>query len=235
MARPVRNGLDLIFDADDTLWDSNIHFLEAEAAFVELVSALDARARAEAVRLALRRHELEIIQSHGYGRRPFVVALRRVAAELLPGAPEQWFRDAVEEIGRRLVERDCELLPGVEPTLKELAARHRLTLFTKGEPAEQLGKLERSGLRPRFSRVEVAAEKDAEAYRRLLASAALEPALTFMIGNSPRSDINPALTAGLHAVYIPHPHTWEHEHEEIDLSDERVVTLASFSRLLDLF
>jgi putative hydrolase of the HAD superfamily len=36
-----------------------------------------------------------------------------------------------------------------------------------------------------------------------------------MVGNSPKSDINPALAAGLHAVFIPHDNTWILEHEEV--------------------
>jgi putative hydrolase of the HAD superfamily len=36
-----------------------------------------------------------------------------------------------------------------------------------------------------------------------------------MIGNSPKSDINPALAAGLHAIFIPHGNTWILEHEEV--------------------
>ena len=36
-----------------------------------------------------------------------------------------------------------------------------------------------------------------------------------MIGNSPKSDINPALAAGLNAVLVPHPHTWVLEHQEL--------------------
>ena len=31
---------------------------------------------------------------------------------------------------------------------------------------------------------------------------------TWMIGNSPKSDINPALEAGLNAVLVPHENTW---------------------------
>jgi putative hydrolase of the HAD superfamily len=38
---------------------------------------------------------------------------------------------------------------------------------------------------------------------------------TWMIGNSPKSDINPALEAGLGAVLIPHPHTWVLERQEV--------------------
>jgi putative hydrolase of the HAD superfamily len=90
-------------------------------------------------------------------------------------------------------------------------------------------------LRHHFSHVEVSPEKDEAAYRRLVEAAALDRTRTFMIGNSPRSDINPALRAGLRAVFIPHPHTWELEHEEIDLADERVTVIANFRTLREIF
>jgi putative hydrolase of the HAD superfamily len=226
--------LHLIFDADDTLWDSNIHFLEAEAHFIAELVAAEAGAT-EAVRAAIRRRELEIIKSHGYGREPFVVLMRMIAAELTPKGSRETIGAAVERIAAHFLERECELLPDVEPTLAELAARHQLTLFTKGNPREQLRKLERSGLRRHFSHVEVPPEKDEAAYRRLVEAAALDRTRAFMIGNSPRSDINPALRAGLRAVFIPHPHTWELEHEEVDLTDERVTVIANFRILREIF
>ena len=86
-----------------------------------------------------------------------------------------------------------------------------------------------------FDRVETPREKDVEAYRRLVRDADLDPSATFMIGNSPRSDINPAVAAGLRAVFIPHPHTWELEHEEIIDSDGRIIELDAFRRLVDVF
>jgi putative hydrolase of the HAD superfamily len=227
-------GLNLIFDADDTLWDSNIHFLEAEAAFIEVLGRIAMTDHAE-IRGALRRHELSIISDIGYGRRPYVTALQRVVVELLPSHHHATVRVEVERIGARLLNRHCELLPGVEATLRELARRHRLLLFTKGQPQEQMAKLERSGLRPLFSRVGIPIEKDTAAYRLLVAQAELDPARTVMIGNSPRSDINPALRAGLHAVYIPHSHTWELEHEELDFPNERMRMLPGFPHLLEMF
>jgi len=234
--RPRRDGrpLHLIFDADDTLWDSNIHFLEAEARFVAALVAAEAGA-IETVRAAVRRRELEIIKSHGYGREPFVVLMRMVAAELAPQGARETLAAAVERIAAHFLERECELLPDVEPTLVELAARHHLTLFTKGQPHEQLRKLERSGLKRHFSHVEVPPEKDEAAYRRLVEAAALDRTRAFMIGNSPRSDINPALRAGLRAVFIPHPHTWELEHEEVDTTDERVMVITKFRTLCEIF
>ncbi len=226
--------LNLIFDADDTLWDSNIHFLEAQAAFLETLGRAGLRDHA-VIHAALRTHELAIIEEVGYGRRPYVMALHRVVDDIVHPDWHDEVRPVVASIGERLLERHCELLPGVEETLAELAGRHRLMLFTKGQPAEQLRKLERSGLRDLFARVGVPLEKDVAAYQRLLAQAELDPARTLMIGNSPRSDINPAIQAGLRgAVYVPHPHTWELEHEEL-LPDERIVVLTSFPHLCQLF
>ena len=227
-------ALNLIFDADDTLWDSNIHFLEAEAAFLDLLARADAPDRYQ-IRAAMRRHELRIIESHGYGRRPYVIALHRVAAELAPAHHHENLRIEVERLGEHLLNRHCELLPGVASTLEELARRHRLLLFTKGDPREQLRKLDRSGLRPLFSRVGVPVEKDPGTYRLLIAQAGLDPGRTFMIGNSPRSDINPALKSGLSAVFIAHPHTWELEHEEIDRANTRLTVIDAFPHLLQVF
>ncbi len=234
MTKGPSGTLNLIFDADDTLWDSNIHFLEAERAFVDLLARAGVDDQGE-IRAAMRRHELRIIESHGYGRRPYIVALHRVAAEIAPPHHHDDLRVEVERIGERLIDRHCELLPGVASTLGELARRHRLLLFTKGDPGEQLRKLDRSGLRPLFGRVGVPVEKDPGTYRLLIAQAELDPERTFMIGNSPRSDINPAVKAGLSAVFIAHPHTWELEHEEIDHASERVIVISAFPHLLQVF
>lgn len=58
-------------------------------------------------------------------------------------------------------------------------------------------------------------EKNAAAYTRLAAERGFNLERAWMIGNSPKSDINPALEAGLNAVYIPHPRTWVLEKEEV--------------------
>jgi putative hydrolase of the HAD superfamily len=228
------SGMNLIFDADDTLWDSNIYFLEAEAAFLELLQVCGVDQLE--IRAAIRRHELALIDEMGYGRGPYVSALHRTVRELLPPQHYPVLACEVERIGDKLLGRSCELLPGVEPTLRVLARRHRLVLFTKGQPNEQMAKLERAGLRTLFSRVGIPREKNAAAYSLLLAQAELDPARSFMIGNSPRSDINPALRAGLRgAVFIPYPHTWDLECEELEPAPERVVTITTFSQLLELF
>jgi putative hydrolase of the HAD superfamily len=128
-------------------------------------------------------------------------------------------------------------MPGVAETLTKLASRHRLILMTKGDEAEQADKLTRSGLAELFSAVEIVAEKDPPAYREVIARHELTPHTSWMIGNSPKSDINPALAAGLHAVFLFHKDTWVLEHATLDPAPQgqHLVELDSFAKLCDIF
>jgi putative hydrolase of the HAD superfamily len=130
-----------------------------------------------------------------------------------------------------------EIIDGVPETLAALAARHDLLLLTKGDDAEQRRKLAVSGLGAHFRAAVVVREKDADAYASVVAEHALDPAATWMIGNSPKSDILPALEAGLRAVFVPHEHTWSLEHAELPAAvpDGRLLTLTRFRELLDHF
>ena len=122
-------------------------------------------------------------------------------------------------------------------TLQYLSQRHHLILMTKGAIAEQTGKVERSGLKDYFAAVEIVAEKDLATYRSVVSKYALLWETTWMIGNSPKSDINPALGAGLNAVFVPHGDTWILEHEEMDSpkSPRRLLVVEKFAELRTAF
>ncbi|HLJ80744.1 MAG TPA: HAD hydrolase-like protein, partial [Ktedonobacterales bacterium] len=125
-----------------------------------------------------------------------------------------------------------QLLDGVLETLTYLAPRHELMLLTKGDTEEQKLKIEQSGIEAFFKQVVIVPEKDPVTYQRLASKLGLDRPHTWMVGNSPRSDINPALAAGLNAVYIPHPHTWRLEHEEVQPAGAgKLLTLNSFTEL----
>jgi putative hydrolase of the HAD superfamily len=73
-----------------------------------------------------------------------------------------------------------------------------------------------------------------DVYRMIVAQYDLAPDRTWMVGNSPRSDINPAVEAGIGAVYVPHSNTWTLE--VVDVAEpEKVVVLHRFSDLIELF
>ena len=76
-------------------------------------------------------------------------------------------------------------------------------------------KVDRSGLADYFAHTAIVKEKDTQAYQKLSQERGMQPEQTWMIGNSPKSDINPALEAGLGAVLVPHAHTWVLEHQDL--------------------
>ncbi len=138
---------------------------------------------------------------------------------------------------RSIAEQEIELLPNVAATLAELASRHHLILMTKGNHAEQADKLARSGLAPHFAAVEIVAEKDPPTYREVIHRHELAPHTSWMVGNSPKSDINPALAAGLHAVFLFHKDTWVLEHATVDQPPpgQHLLELDSFAKLTAVF
>jgi putative hydrolase of the HAD superfamily len=168
----------------------------------------------------------------GYGSANFTRSLietyRRLAEKSLQDEDIQQIR----RFGEQIRSHPLQLLDGVEETLNYLSPRHDLVLLTKGDLEEQKLKVERSGIEQCFRQVVIVPEKDVATYHRLVNELHVDPIHTWMVGNSPRSDINPALATGLNAVYIPHPHTWRLEHEEVqNIGGGRLLTLSAFAEL----
>jgi putative hydrolase of the HAD superfamily len=231
----TRIGQTLLFDADDTLWENNIYFERAIAAFISYV---DHKVHTvEEVREHLNAVERQTVASHGYGLKSFRRSLVRCFEELTDAPVTEEKHQRIVSFVDSIADQEMELMPGVAQTLPALAARHRLIVVTKGDNDEQRDKLQRSGLAEYFSAVEVLKEKQASAYRELTAHHQCDGATTWMIGNSPKSDINPALAAGLNAVFVPHDFTWVLEHEVVDRppAGRELIELGSFSELLEHF
>ncbi|MGO8759124.1 MAG: HAD family hydrolase [Terracidiphilus sp.] len=228
-------GQTLLIDADDTLWENNIYFERAIAAFIGF---LDHKEHSPAdVRQALNAVERETILTHGYGLSSFTRSLEDCFERLSPEPVTEEKRERIRGFSRAIAEQEIELLPDVAETLAELAGRHHLILMTKGNHAEQADKLARSGLAQHFAAVEIVAEKDPPTYRAVIARHELAPHTSWMIGNSPKSDINPALAAGLHAVFLVHPDTWVLEHAEVDAAPQgqHLIELDAFAKLSEIF
>ncbi len=211
---PGQNGAQtLLIDADDTLWENNIYF---ERAIAKFISFLDHREHSpEAVRLVLNNVERESIVKHGYGLHSFTHSLIETFEKLSVDPVTAEKHERIRSFAHQIADHPIEILPGVPETLAYLSERHHLIMMTKGNLTEQSGKVERSGLKEYFAAIEIVAEKDQPTYRSVIAKYALPADTTWMVGNSPKSDINPALAAGLHAVFIPHGSTWILEHEEV--------------------
>ena len=220
----------LLIDADDTLWENNIYFEQAIHAFITFLN--HSRLSREEVRAVL--DDMERLMGYGSANftRSLVETYRRLAEKDIQDEDVQ----LVRQFGEQIRTHPLQLLEGVKETLDYLSPRHDLLLLTKGDLEEQKLKVERSGIEGFFRQVIIVPEKDVATYHRVASELRVEPKHTWMVGNSPRSDINPSLAAGLNAVYIPHPHTWHLEHEEVKNAGEgRVLTLSSFADLRTYF
>lgn len=230
-ARSNLTSQHLLIDADDTLWENNVYFERAIANFISFLNHHEYSP--EQVREVLNEVERDCIVKHGYGLHSFAHALvdtfERLAVE--PVTPA--LHDTINGFAHAIAEHPMELLTDVPATLDYLAQRHNLILMTKGHVAEQTGKVERSGLKPYFGAVEIVAEKDSATYREIITKYDLPSASTWMIGNSPKSDINPALAAGINAVFVPHGNTWVLEHEELSPAppESRLLVIETFGGL----
>jgi len=228
-------GQTLLIDADDTLWENNVYFERAIAAFISYLNHHE-YSPAE-VRNALNAVERETILAHGYGLPSFKRSLVTCFERLSPLPMDEEKRHRVLGFAQSIAEQEIELLPGVEETLRDLAMRHKLILMTKGDHAEQADKVRRSGLAGYFSAIEIVSEKDPPAYHAVIGRHELRARSSWMIGNSPKSDINPALAAGLHAVFVFHKDTWILEHAGLSTAPEgqRLIELDAFAKLTGIF
>ena len=224
----------LIFDADDTLWENNIYFEHAFDDFVEFLA--HSSLTPPQVRDVLNEIELANSKIHGYGSLNFGKNLQQAYQHLAEREIRPDDLEHVMSLAERILKQPIELIEGVEETLEDLAQRHHLALFTKGHPDEQRMKVDRSGLRRHFSHTAIVKEKDSPAYLRLLEEKGFSAATSWMIGNSPKSDINPALEAGLGAVLVPHARTWVLEHQELRApSGARFLQVERFAHLKNHF
>ena len=222
----------LLIDADDTLWENNIYFERVIASVQMMLRPLGVTP--EEFRGHLNEAERKHIVIHGYGTENFTRSLVATYERFLPPGSDSSMSSKVRDLGLGIMDHPLELLDGVQETLDYLAPRHTLFLVTKGDRGEQTRKIEASKLRSYFRDVEILSEKNAAAFKQLMKKGSWDPVRTWMVGNSPRSDINPAISAGINAVYIPHPHTWVLEHEE-PVQHPRLLQLGRFSELRQHF
>ena len=190
----------LIFDADDTLWENNVRFERVIEHFLDWLEH-PTRDRGT-IRAVLDDVEAANSVAHGYGARVFLRSLGECLERLTERPVTDEERRRLDDLANDLLDHRVDLVPGVSETLDELGTRHQLILLTKGDAPEQEGKLEASGLRPHFRSVHVVPEKDVGTYRSLVRDLSLPLTATWMVGNSPRSDVLPARRAGMLGIDV---------------------------------
>ena len=230
--KKLNSNIKLIaFDADDTLWENELHYRRAEERFGRMMEKYCSAEVANQILLRVEKDNLPLL---GYGSKPFIISLIECGIEISGGTLSN--DDILEliSIGKDTIGQEMTLYPQAESVLEKLSAKYQLSLATKGDLKEQESKIARSGLKKYFSHIEIMSEKNSENYMKIVRQHNLEPEQFLMIGNSFKSDILPVLEIGANAIYIPSEIIWAHEVAE-ESDHPRLTKAANLNDLLNLF
>ncbi|MBZ9935165.1 HAD family hydrolase [Mesorhizobium sp. BR1-1-16] len=219
------------FDADDTLWQNEHFYRLTEQRFTAL---LEAHGEEEVISSRLLAAETRNLALYGFGIKGFTLSMIETAIEITEGRVDAAVISEILAAGRELLTHPVETLPHARDAIERLSGSYRIILITKGDLFDQERKLAQSGLGDLFDAVEIVSDKTVDTYRRVFARHADGPERALMVGNSLKSDIAPAISAGGWGVYVPHPLTWSFEHVEPPTEDPRFRQIADLGELPDL-
>lgn len=219
----------IFIDADDTLWENEGYFREAEDKFARLLKPYT---DVEGVRKMLWNKQEDNIPYFGYGSKTYFIAMVDAATDLCSGKLPRNVFNGIRRLIIELSTHPVELIEGVERTLAELSTRHRLILATKGDSPEQMRKVRESGLQKYFFCSEIMCNKTETDYLDMALKTGVAPQDMIMIGNSSRSDVLPVVNIGGTAFFVPHDIVWDHEAVQLPFS-ENIYEIDRFEDLLE--
>jgi putative hydrolase of the HAD superfamily len=227
------NSAGIIFDGDDTLWETMPVYTQAKGEFFREMSTLgfdqqeverifESTDVANVNRLGFTKHRFPTSMAETY--RSFCDKYKCLVDDVI--------EERMRGIGYSVFERPPVVFDHAERVLIRLRPHYRLILATKGEREVQQAKIDRSGLADLFSSIYILDHKTDKELRHIIEDSKLDVNCSWIIGNSLRSDINPGLRVGLKAIWIPY-YTWDYE-EDVEPNSKLVYKVDSLKESLDI-
>lgn len=226
-------GLKIVaFDADDTLWENEPLFREAER---KVAGMLSEHGSFEHISDELYKVEFKNMEDYGFGAKAYTLSMIENAVNLTEGRITGEQVRYIIESGRTILHNPATPLPGVAETLARLQAdgRYRLVLLTKGDLLDQEHKIARSGLGKYFNHIEIVSNKSRKEYMDLCGKLEIMPDELMMVGNSFKSDIEPVLQLGGWGIFIPFHVLWKLEHTE-EYDHDRLFKVERFDEIPEI-
>ncbi|WP_438446195.1 HAD family hydrolase [Gorillibacterium sp. sgz5001074] len=212
----------ILFDLDDTLIHCNKYFDAVLDQFADLLSVWFGAHRLGLEDIKKKQLEIDIagVNIHGFTTDHFPVSLVKTYeyfSNLYGRERSQAEEEELLALGKSVYDLEVEPYPSMVETLDRLQADgHRLYLYTGGVTAHQHKKIKSVQLEKYFGdRIFVRQHKTAEALEEIVREMSFDRSSTWMIGNSIRTDVVPALKAGLNCIHIPAIQEWEYNNVEI--------------------
>lgn len=218
----------IAFDADDTLWNNEPYFEEAEQRFITLMADFWSK---QSVSQKLYDTQIKNLPLYGYGIKGYILSMIESAHEITQGYLPNDLYKSILNIGKDMLRQPVDLLEGVEETLKTVSQKFPIIVATKGDLKDQHRKLHDSGIGQLFHHIEVMIHKDKSDYQKMLKRLEIDSSDFLMIGNSLKSDVLPVIELGGSAIHIPYHTTWEHERIPHKIEHSNFYTLSNIRDL----
>lgn len=211
----MTNRQTILFDLDDTLVHCNKYFDFVIDQFSDLMEMWFHTYSIKKQAFIDKQLEIDLagVQIHGFAAERFPLSFVETYEffSAITGRhrlPEE--RERLMDLGRSVYAIKIERYPNMYEVLDQLRREgHKLVLYTGGEEAIQLNKIKMAEIEEFFGRnVFVVQHKTTKAMETVLSVNGYDRESTWMIGNSVRTDINPALEAGINAIFIPVANEW---------------------------
>ncbi|RAV00512.1 HAD family hydrolase [Paenibacillus sp. YN15] len=227
----------IIFNLDDTLIECNKYFHLVNELYAARMKEWFPGVPVETVRAKQIEYDLAVVDKNGltvdHVPQSFLSAYGYFCKETGRTPSGEEIKE-LEELGYSVFTMPVEPLPHMYETLEELKEEgHDLYLHTGGEEKNQWRKITQLQLAAYFdNRVFVSRHKDRDALAKIMDRMVFLPAVTWMVGNSLRTDVLPGLEQGINVIYIPASNEWHYNVVDIAVEPKGAfLTLNSLSQV----
>ncbi|MED4531618.1 HAD family hydrolase [Metabacillus fastidiosus] len=212
----------ILFNLDDTLSYCNRYFNLVIDEFADQMTIWFDSITKEEIKQKQLQIDVEAISQHGLKSERFpesFVGTYKYFCDLTGKEKKKDEIQYLRKLGLKVFEIPVEPIPYMNETLQLLKEEgHELYLHTGGDEANQRRKIAQLELATYFeNRVFISEHKDTTALSDILKTINADPEVTWMIGNSLRTDIVPALEMDIHAIYIPAETEWQYNVVEVNV------------------
>lgn len=231
--------LNIIFDLDDTLSHCNKYFEMVVNQFLEIMGDWFGEYGLTREAISQKQTEIDLGYVHQFGltSEHFVRSIVETYEFFCHDTGKEKKTSeivALTKLALSVYEQEYEPYPHTYDTLELLKQEgHHLFLHTGGDEQIQKRKITQLQLAAYFeNRVFISRHKDTQALRNIVETMNFDLHKTWMIGNSLRTDIAPALEVGINAIYIPAQYEWQYNVIEVKhQSESAFLTLSSLAEV----
>jgi putative hydrolase of the HAD superfamily len=189
----------VIFDADNTLWETESLYDDARRTLANVLASrgIDAAVVGE-VQQAI---DEELYKTYGYSAQRFPASFDRTLVYFFPTSSDEE-RAQIRTIAAKVFVQPAVSHQALNEIIAKLNNNYSLGILTAGEDWVQQRRLEQFVQRHHFKAIEIVPYKDVVAFAKFADKYGVDRRISWVVGDSLRSDIIPAHAAGFNSILV---------------------------------